>query len=103
MANKPDLRFINEKAAHEAWGIFENDTGLQLQRIDFPEGGIPAAWSDDDGAWEHVCRKALEGSDLHLSALLYLKGSEETDPEEWQRINTHAVHLGLIAPCGEIV
>jgi hypothetical protein len=73
------LTKINAYATKEGWNIFEaSPCGLsvqfQLQRIDDME-----LFNDDQGAIKYVINKAMYGSQIHRSAVLFMVENGDVD------------------------
>jgi hypothetical protein len=70
----PADAFRSEMARAEEWDIFDcgvRDDGtphVELQRVGSPAVGT-SRFDTDHAAWEHVVRRAREGSVLHVQAL----------------------------------
>lgn len=53
-----------QKSLKEGWSVFQSNTGFEIQ-TDQEELIFPT----DEDAMEHVAKRALEGSELHIRAL----------------------------------
>lgn len=88
-----------DAAISEGWDLFQCDLDhepFELERIDFPEDGSDATFDDDTEAWDHVVTRAVEGSDLHNRALLFLAYAS---PGEIVHIAMWRAGLGETCPC----
>lgn len=61
----------------DGWALFNNDS--EIQRDD-----ELAIFDTDQQAWAYVIRRAREGSDTHLGALITLRGG--STPNYWARV-----------------
>lgn len=74
-APRPTGGFDLAQASAEGWGVFDcglredHTSRIEIQRIDFPDDGSEAPFTDDQQAWQYVLYRAQAGSVLHLQAL----------------------------------
>lgn len=82
------VRRYSQAAMAEGWDVFDSDgVEVQIQRLDDPADSdgepIDPVFDGDHDAWEHVVRRAREGSEMHLRALA------EVSQAERERIAEH--------------
>lgn len=79
---------INIAADAEGWGVFDSygsvSGPLQIQRCDERD-----TFETDEDAWEHVWRRAQEGSAVHQAALDLVKAE---NPMEYRAIEHWVAH-----------